>query len=73
MKTELTEQQVKAYMANGGALCPECGSANIEAGSFESDSNEASCRVDCACCGASWVEGYTLTSVLLIRPRRQSA
>lgn len=51
----------KEYAKQGGVRCPVCRSANIEGDRVEIDDSGAWQAVDCADCGAAWIDTYKLT------------
>jgi hypothetical protein len=58
----MTPNMQKKYLKDKGAICPFCGSHEIEASSFEVEENgTASQRVYCNGCDRSWDDLYTLT------------
>ena len=60
-----TQKQANEYVAGGGGNCPHCGSEQIVGGSIEIDAGRAYQEITCQACEASWVDGYTLASVML--------
>ncbi len=62
---ELTEDQMKAYIAAGGVRCPICGSADIEGAQVEIDGGRATQTVSCVRCCAEWIDDYVLTGIEL--------
>ena len=59
----LTQEQVNEYVRHGGALCPFCGTANIEGGEVESEHDGAWQSVKCNQCGATWNDVHRLVAV----------
>jgi len=59
----LTQEQIEKYLQGGGSHCPYCGSADITAGSQESEGNTSWFDVTCEVCSKSWRDVYTLTSI----------
>jgi formate dehydrogenase maturation protein FdhE len=51
------------YVAQGGVVCPFCGSKHISGGDITIDNGTASQEVDCTVCEETWHDIYTLTSV----------
>lgn len=52
------------YLKSGGAICPYCGSKNIEGSGVRSmDGNTMSNEVECQTCQRNWWDIYTLTGV----------
>lgn len=61
--TPITKKESDDYAAAGGASCPKCGSADIEAGKLSAESDVAWCKVGCLTCDAEWQEIYTLSGI----------
>lgn len=60
MAKVITDEQSDIYVANGGVICPHCGSSELECvGSLEADGASAWQSVSCEC-GESWTDIYTL-------------
>lgn len=53
-----------AYVAEGGGVCPACGSNQIEGDSTEIDGASATQEVSCLDCSASWKDFYKLAGYL---------
>jgi len=63
-RTELTQEQVNAYIAGDGAHCPFCGSDQIEGSSFDTDAGCVRQDIDCKACDATWTDSYHLAAVI---------
>ena len=59
----LTPAMVKKYVEGGGAECPFCGSAEIEAGHVVVDGDSVTAPVECLTCGAEWRDVFFLSAV----------
>ena len=62
--TEPTQEE--KYVAEGGLLCPQCGSAEINGGSLEVDCCGVTQDCTCTACGAFWKDHYALTGFSMI-------
>ena len=54
----------RRYIQAGGVKCPFCDSQDIEGGAVEIDFGRAYQKVTCKKCGKTWVDGYSLNSVM---------
>lgn len=60
--TESTEpMSSEEYVRNTGALCPVCGSNDLEGGRFDANIATAWQPITCLSCRATWNDIYTLT------------
>jgi hypothetical protein len=51
----------RQYMAQGGSICPACGSEDMEANRLEADGSHASGDVECGGCGSTWKDVFELS------------
>lgn len=57
------------YVSKRGNFCPVCGSKHyVEAERLEADGDTASSKVDCANCGSTWTDVYTLSGIDNLEP-----
>lgn len=70
METSYSPQTVDVYLSNGGVVCPECGSSNIEIlpGSSQCQGLTASHEVRCCACGEHYREVFKLTRIEPAQP-----
>ena len=54
------------YLKNGGIVCPNCGSEDIEGDSVDIDVQHATQPLHCLVCEEEWDDLYTLTGVRAI-------
>jgi hypothetical protein len=54
----------KAYLNQGGNICPACQSDQTESGPIETDGAVVTQEVTCNNCGASWKDFYKLTGYI---------
>lgn len=64
MSEALAPERIKEYIKDGGTRCPRCRSDQIEGGPIEVDKGWADQEMWCNDCEASWIDKYTLTSVV---------
>lgn len=58
---ETAEQHlVSEYVREGGGLCPQCRSNEIEGGSIDVNGSSAYQNVVCKCCSSTWTDHYRL-------------
>ena len=60
---ELTEEDKKKYITNGGNSCPWCGDKDIIGDSFDTDNNYITQLIRCQNCDHSWYDIYKLTGI----------
>lgn len=71
---EVSLAQEERYLKAGGAICPHCGSKNIEAtDSLDVDGDGAIQPVTCHRCRRSWTDVYKLIGVLEAGSPREDA
>jgi len=56
-----------SYLQEGGLHCPQCGSEQIEGGSFESSGGSGTQEIGCLKCGAEWYDIFELVNITQIR------
>ncbi len=61
MQEDIVEEQDE-YLRNGGNVCPNCGSKDIEGESLQSDCAMVWQKVSCMVCEATWTDQYKLLS-----------
>jgi uncharacterized Zn finger protein len=70
MKTELTNEDVTAYVESNGILCPYCGGNEMTCDSDFPETGGMNARVSCDECGAVFAETYKLVGMDTIRGPR---
>ena len=61
----LTKEAIDKYIEQGGVVCPYCGSANLDAGSFQSDSHGAWQSINCENCDKEWFDEYEMVAITI--------
>lgn len=61
--TQLSEQQKRRYIEEGGIRCPYCRGLLLDPGNLEVDGAHAWCHVTCLDCREEWFDHYTLTAI----------
>ena len=59
-KTELSDSDVKSYVAGGGLKCPFCGNDQLQGDSFDVEAGECRQEMSCPRCHAEWWDVYQL-------------
>lgn len=59
----ITKEQEKKYIKEFGAVCPVCGSDQIEGGSIDIDNGMAYQNCYCNDCQEEWTDEYSLTGI----------
>lgn len=64
----LTDAQKADYLRRNGAVCPYCGSPDIEGDSFDHEAGWVRQEMSCHNCDKSWTDVYRLSRVLETEP-----
>ena len=59
----LTQEQVNTYIRNDSAICPFCGSADLQGSDTESNEGVITQYIECKTCENGWDDIYTLNGI----------
>lgn len=59
----LSPEQVQEYLRREGRHCPYCGSEEVLGGEFQPSDSAVFRDCECASCGGSWTEEFTMTGI----------
>lgn len=63
-KTQLTDEQKRQHIENGGWRCPYCGSNNVEGDRYpDPDGSEMRHGMECNTCGRRWTNIFAISDI----------
>jgi hypothetical protein len=62
-RPELTQEQVNKYISNDSAVCPFCGSDDLQGSDTESNEGVITQYIECKTCVNGWDDIYTLNGI----------